>query len=99
MPAIAIILGAALLCAPAFTLAQSSTDSGAKRDMKDGKDHVKSAGRQTKYAAQDAGQGTKQGTKKAFHKTKRGTKKAYNKTKDTTKGAVNGAKEGAKTPE
>jgi hypothetical protein len=86
-----MILGAALLCGPAFSLGQQ-TDSGAKQDMKN-------AGRETKYAVKDAAHGTKQGTKKAYHKTKRGTKKAYRKTKDTTKGAVNGAKEGAKTPE
>jgi hypothetical protein len=82
-----MILGAALLCGPAFAMAQQ-TDSGAKQDMKD-------AGHETKAAAKDAAHGTKQ----AYHKTKRGTKKAYRKTKDTTKGAVNGAKEGARTPE
>jgi hypothetical protein len=86
-----MILGAALLCGPAFATAQQ-TDSGAKQDMKN-------AGHETKYAAQDAAHGTKQGTKKAYHKTKRGTKKAYRKTKDTTKGAVDGTKEGARTPE
>ena len=86
-----MILGAALLCVPAFALSQQ-TDSGAKQDMKD-------AGHETKAAAKDAAHGTKQGTKKAYHKTERGTKKAYRKTKDTTKGAVNGAKEGARTPE
>lgn len=90
-----MILGAALICGPAFAVAQQSypgTDSGAKQDMKD-------AGHETKDAAKDAAHGTKQGTKKAYHKTKHGTKKAYHKSKDTTKGAVDGAKEGARTPE
>ena len=86
-----MILGAALLCGPAFSMAQQ-TDSGAKQD-------TKNAGHETKYAAQDAAHGTKQGTKKAYHKTKRGTKKAYHKTSDTTQGAVDGAKEGARTPQ
>jgi hypothetical protein len=91
----AMVLGAALMCGPAFAVAQQpypGTDSGAKQDMKN-------AGHETKQAAKDAAHGTKQGTKKAYHKTKRGTKKAYRKTRDTTKGAVEGAKEGAKTPE
>jgi hypothetical protein len=89
----AFILAASLLGAPVAALGQqTSTDSGAKQDMKN-------AGTDTKNATKDAANGTKQGTKKAYHSTKRGTKKAYNKTKSTTTGAVDGAKAGAKQPQ
>jgi Ni/Co efflux regulator RcnB len=91
----ALILGAALVCAPALGWSQQSTpsqDSGAKQDMKD-------AGHESKNAVKDAGHGVKQGTKKAYHSTKRGTKKGWRKTKSTTRGAVNGAKEGAREPQ
>jgi hypothetical protein len=86
----AMILGVALVAAPAFALSQSS-DSGAKQDMKN-------AGTDTKNATKSAGNGIKKGTKKTVHATKSGTKKAYNKTANTTKGAVNGAKAGADKP-
>ena len=89
----AMILSAALSCMPVIALSQqSTTDSGAKQDMKN-------AGHETSNAAKDAGNGTKQGTKKAYHSTKRGTKKAWHKTTSTTKGAVDGGKEGAKQPQ
>jgi hypothetical protein len=87
----AVMLGAVLMCGPAFAMTQQ-TDSGAKQDMK-------AAGHESKAAAKDAAHGAKQGTKKAYHKTKRGTKKAYHKTKSTVKGAAEGAKEGAKQPQ
>src|SRR6185437_16240389 len=86
-----MLLGAVLMCGPAFAISQQS-DSGAKQDMKN-------AGHETKAAAKDAAHGTKQGTKKAYHKTKHATKKAYHKTKSTVKGAAEGAKEGAKEPQ
>ncbi len=91
----ALLLGAALMCAPAAMYSLPSPygqDTSAKQDMKD-------AGHETKDAAQDAGHSVKKGTKKAYHKTKRGTKKAYHKTKNTTEGAVNGGREGAHQPQ
>ena len=86
----ALVLGAALACTSTLGRSQPQ-DTGAKQDMK-------SAGHETKDAAQDAGHGVKQGTKKAYHATKRTTKKVWHKTKDTTKGAVEGGKEGAHQP-
>lgn len=110
----AIVLGAALVCAPALGWSQPSQDSGAKQDLK-------AAGHETKDAAKDVGHGVKKGTtkavhatehgtkktvdatehgtKKAAHATEHGTKKAWEKTKSTTKGAVKGGEEGAKKPQ
>lgn len=67
-----LALAAALTATiPAATFAQS-TDTGAKRD-------VKNAGTDTKDAAKDIGSGTKKGTKKVYHKTKHGTKRVLHK--------------------
>jgi hypothetical protein len=90
----AIVLGAALACAPSLGWSQPFVpgQDSAKQDMKD-------AGHDTKNAAKDAGHGVKKGTKKGYNKTKHGTKKAWHKTKSTTKGAVNGAKQGARQPQ
>ena len=62
-------LSLSLSSAPA--LAQN-TDSGAKQDMK-------SAGHETKDAANDTGHGVKQGSKKSYNKTKHVTKKVGHK--------------------
>jgi|HubBroStandDraft_5_1064220.scaffolds.fasta_scaffold227251_2 hypothetical protein len=92
----AFFLGAALALMPAFAAGvddnsnqQGAGQAGVKQD-------VKTAGKDTKNAAQDAGHGVANGSKKAYNATARVTKKVWSKTKNTTKGAVDGGKDGAK---
>lgn len=91
----ALVLGAALTCAPAIGFGQQpypGEDHTAKQDMKN-------AGHEAKDAAKDTGRGIKHGTKKAYHSTKRHTKHAAHRTGNAVKGAYNGAKDGAQNPQ
>jgi hypothetical protein len=92
----AFLLAAALALTPAFaagldddTNQQGAGQSGVKQD-------VKTAGKDTKSAAQDAVHDVANGSKKAYNATVRVSKKVWTKTENAAKGAVDGGKDGAK---
>jgi len=92
----AMLMGAALACAPALAWSQQpypgQEDHRAKQDAKD-------AGHEAAQAARDTGHAVKHGTEKAYHSTKRHTRNAAHRTKNAVRGGVNGAREGAHEPQ